>query len=273
MKRILIPTDLSLSYLNLIKYGLQIYKGETCEFILLHIIPTPESTMELLMLPREEDRLEKVSPSFTKTLERIKKSFVVEIDNLILTHMYGESPAKMKNFVEANGIDMILCPVTTRKKDSSDQEDPFSHLFKEVDCPVLYVPETFEVSKLRKVAYVMDLEDDSPLMLDDILVNLTHHYGYHITFMAVFEPGTNPEKLSRVCQKIYLNEKLKNVTCSLHLLQELDMKEGFSSFVEELKVDLLVTGKKKTRLKNIFSRRKQFVPSPKHPKVPLLTFA
>jgi hypothetical protein len=273
MKKILIPTNLTLDYLNLIKYGLQIYKGETCQFILLHVIPSPESTLELLMLPREEDRLEKVNPSFTKTLERIKKSFVVEIENLIVTHIYGESPAKMKNFLEANEIDLILCPVSPRNKATSEEAYDFSALFKKAACPVMYVPESLEVNKFRKIAYVLDLEDTAPLQLDDMLLNLTNRCDYHITFLAVFEPGTQPDKLSRLCQKIYLNDKLKNVACSLHFLQEQDATEGFSSFVEEYKVDLLVTGKRKSEFKDLFSWKKQFTPSPKHQSVPFLTVA
>ena len=60
------------------------------------------------MLPREEDRLEKVNTSFNKTLERIRKAYAVEISNLEVVHLYGDGPLEVRNFIDSKSLDLIL---------------------------------------------------------------------------------------------------------------------------------------------------------------------
>ncbi|TXK51883.1 universal stress protein [Pontibacter qinzhouensis] len=273
MKKIVIPTNLTIQSLNLIKYGLQVLKGEVCQIYLLHLIPLPDSIPELLMLPREEERLEKINTPFNKTLDRIRKSYAVEISSLHVIHLYGDSPIKVQNFIDNNNIDLILSPVSSTTISEKDSYHSFSSLVKDVSCPVLYIPDNAETTDFRKIAYVLDTDDKYTLLLDDLLLNLTSTKNYYVTFLVIFKPGTNMEKLEYVLNKVYMNEKLKGINCSVHLLQENNFTGGVYTFVEEFKVDLLVTGRKKNLFDTIFTRKRISSDVAKHTRVPFLTIS
>ena len=273
MKKIIIPTNLTNQSLNLIKYGIQIMKGETCQIILLHLIPLPDSIPELLMLPREEERLEKINTSFSKALDRIRKSYAVEISSLEVIHLYGDSSLKIRNFIDTKGIDLVLCPVQGGGNTDDNTLDSFTRIAKDISCPVLYIPDNTPAQNFRKITYVLDTDDRYTLLLDDLLLNLTAGNDYYITFLVVFKPGTDMEKLEYVLNKVYLNEKLKQINCSVHLIQENDFTGGVYTFVEEFKADLLVTGRKKSMFGNIFSRKRISSDVAKHTRVPFLTIA
>lgn len=273
MKKIVIPTDLTIQSLNLIKYGLQVMKGHACQIFLVQLIPLPDSITELIMLPREEDRLEKINTPFQKALERIRKSYAVEISHLEVVHLYGDSPLKVRNFIESHGIDLILCPVKESGALGQKGQELFSSLEKEVSCPVLYIPEDTAPSRFRKIVYVLDTDDKYTLLLDDLLLNLTSGTDYYVTFLVVFKPGTNIDKLEYVLNKVYLNEKLKDINCSVHLIQETSISGGVYTFVEEFKADLLVTGRKKSFFSQIFPRKRISSEVAKHTRVPFLTIA
>lgn len=273
MKKIAIPTNLTNQSLNLIKYGLQIMKGETCQIFLLHLIPLPDSIPDLLLLPRGEDRLEKINTSFSKTLERIRKAYAVEISNLEVVHLYGDGPLEIRNFIDSQSLDLILCPVIEKKNNVKNPFESFSNLIKDLSCPVLYIPDNLEAIPFRKIAYVLDTDDKYTLLLDDLLMNLASCDNYYLTFLVVFKPGTNMEKLEYVLNKVYLNEKLKDINCSVHLIQENDFTGGVYTFLEEFKVDLLVTGRKKSLFGNIFTRKRISSEVARHTRVPFLTIA
>lgn len=246
-------------------------KGETCQILLVHLIPLPDSITELIMLPREEEKLEKINTPFQKALDRLQKSYAVEIAELEVVHLYGDSSPKLKNFIDQYAIDLILCPVVESKATKPNSIELFSNLVKDISCPVLYIPNNAEANRFRKIAYVLDTDDKYTLLLHDLLLNLTSRQGNYVTFLVVFKPSTNIDKLQSVLQKVYRNEKLKNINCSVHLIQENDLRDGVCSYVEEFDVDLLVTGLKRNLLDTLFTRQRISSDVTKHTKVPLLT--
>lgn len=271
MKKIVIPTDLKLHSLNLIKYALHLLKGETCQIILVHLIPLPDSITELLMLPREEDRLEKTNISFTKALARLQKSYAIEINSINIAHVYCDSPLHLENFVLKNKIDLVLSPVPLGKVFSEDTMELFNNLVQDVPCPVLYVPEFFEINRFRKIAFIIDLEERQHAMPDRKLVSLLCRNDYHVTFLVVFKPGTHMDTLKPVFDKVYSGSVYSTINCSLHLIQETDITAGVISFVDQFEVDLVVTCRKKSVFDYLtLGKSRRFRDEAIHSKVPYL---
>ena len=273
MKRVLIPTNLEITSLNLIKYGLQVFKGEACEIFLLNIIPLPNSISELLLLPRDEGRLENTSTAFNKAIERIKKAYPVEISSLSVLHWYSDSTAKFNSFVKDNKIDLLLCPVAMQPTRKKVEPPMFQQLAQDAACPVMYVPDSSEQSRLRKIAYVVDLEDKRSQFMNDMLLKLAGTNDFQLTFLIVLKSDADLEKLRFVFQNIYGNEKLKKLNCSVHLIQENDPYDGISSFVDEYQADMLVYGKKKSFFGSLFSSTCIAPDTAKTKKIPFLTIS
>lgn len=246
MKKILIPTDLTLQSLNLVKYALHLLKGETCQIHLVHLLELPDSITELLMLPREKDRLEQVNTTFSNALERLQKSYSIEIDKIHVTHLYCDSSLHLSNYILRNNIDVILSPVPLGKMNVEDKMHLFNNLVQDVPCPVLYIPEFFEINKFKKVAFVVDPDDQGHALPDKKLVNLLCKNEYHVTFLVIFQPGTDLAALKPVFDQVYSSEISKTMNCSLHLIQEQDMTTGVVSFIDQFEVDLVVTSRKKS---------------------------
>ncbi|QMU29507.1 universal stress protein [Adhaeribacter radiodurans] len=273
VKKIVIPTDLTTQSLNLIKYGLEVMQGQTCQIILLQLIPLPDSITDLIMLPREEDKLANIHTPFQKALDRIRKSYAVEISKLDVVPLYGDSTVKIRDFVQDNNIDLILCPVKDSKSSVPNGVELFSSLVTAVSCPVLYIPDDTEASRFRKIAYVLDTDDTYTLLVDELLLNLTSGKDYYVTFLVIFKPGTDILKLEYVLKKVYLNKELKEKNCSVHLIQENDFRGGVYTFVDEFKVDLLVAGRKKKLFSNFFHKKRISSDVAKQTRVPFLTIA
>lgn len=248
-------------------------KGQTCEIILLHFIPLPDSITDLIMLPREEETLALPNTPFHKALERMRKLYAVEISHLEVVPVYGGNPLKIRNFITDYQIDLILCPIMEVRTSDVHNTEPFSSLVKDVSCPVLYIPNEIESIHFRKIVYLLDTDDKYTLLLHDLLLNLTAGTDYYVTFLIIFKPDTTREKLKYALDKVYHNEKLKGINCSVHLLREKDFTGGVYTFVEEFKVDLLITGRKKNLLGNLFTRKRISSEVVKHTKVPFLTIS
>lgn len=248
VKNILIPTDLTLHSLNLIKHALQLLKGEACHIVLLHPVPLPDrnSITELLMLPRDEGLLEKPGAAFKKALDRITKAYAIEINSIEISRVYCDSASQINDFVVSNKIDLVLSTVSRTK--ATDTMSHFNSLVKDVDCPVLYIPEFFEINLFRKIAFVLDTEGKTNSLPDSNLIGLLCRNNYHLTFLLVFRSGANTDKLKHRLDSLYASDDLKKISYSVHLIHERDVTSGVVSFINEFEVDLVVTSKKRSML-------------------------
>ncbi|GAB2466511.1 hypothetical protein GCM10011375_32770 [Hymenobacter qilianensis] len=246
MKKIVIPTELTLYSLNLVKHALTLLKGETCEIILLHHTPLPDSITELLLLPREADKAREPDAEFKKALERLKKSYALEIHSIRVVHLCCDTSLTIKNFVIDNQIDLIMSPVSLTNP--SEAMRHFSSLVQDIPFPVLYIPEFFETTQFRKIAFVLDAEVRTNTLPDKALVDLLCRKDYHVTFLLVFAPGTSTVKLKQALDELYAAPVLQGVEFAVHLQQQRDLTTGVVSFIEEFEVDLVVTCKKRSML-------------------------
>lgn len=272
MKKILIPTDLTLHSLNLIKYALQLLKGETCQILLLHPIPLPDSNSitELLMLPREEGLQKKPGAAFKNALDRIAKAYAIEINSIEISRVYCDSASQISDFVVSNKVDFVLSTVPRTR--ASDTLSHFNSMVKDVPCPVLYIPEFFEINLFRKIAFVLDTEGKTSSLPDNNLISLLCRNNYHLTFLLVFKSGANTDKLKHTLDSIYSSDELKEVSYSIHLIHERDVTRGVVSFIDEFEVDLVVTRKKRSLLDYLWlDRGRSFSDTAINTKVPYLS--
>jgi hypothetical protein len=245
MKKVVIPTDLTLFSLNLIKYALHLIKGEPCQIILVQLIPLSDSITELLTLPREAAAQAETTP-FANALARLQKSYSIEVESIRLVSVYCDSSLHLKDFVRKNKVDLVLStvPVTS----AADDLCLFNKLAKDVSCPVLFIPEFFEINQFRKIAFVLNADEKTTVLPDQTLVNLLCRHDYHFTLVLVSKPGTTAHQLQHALDTVYSSPVLKGVVYSIHLIQEKDVTSGIVSFINEFEVDLVVACKKRSVL-------------------------
>jgi hypothetical protein len=269
MKRIVIPTELTLHSLHLVRHALTLLKGETCEITLLHLTPVPSSITDLLLLPREAEKAREPA-EFRRALERLQKSYALEITRLRVAHLCCDTSLTLQNFLFKHQIDLVLSPVSLTTPSEAMQD--FNRLVQDIPCPVLYIPEFFEPTHFRKIAFVLDVEARPSTLPDQALVDLLCRQDYYVTFLLVFVPGTSTATLKQALDELYAAPVLQGVEFAVHLQQQRDLTSGVVAFIEEFAVDLVVTCKKRSLL-DYLRRGSRVRAKALHTKVPCLSVA
>jgi nucleotide-binding universal stress UspA family protein len=270
MKKIVIPTELTLHSLHLVRHALTLLKGETCEITLLHVTPVPTSITELLLLPRETEKAGEPSADFTQALERLRKSYALEISRLRVAHLCCDSALTLKNFLRKHQIDLVISPVALTPP--SEVMQHFNQLAADLPFPVLYIPEFFEPTRFRKIAFVLDAQARRTTLPDQALVDLLCRQDYYVTFLLVFAPGTSTATLKQALDELYAAPVLQGVEFAVHLQQRRDLTSGVVAFIEEFAMDLVVTCQRRSLLDYLRVGRRVRAKA-LHTKVPCLSVA
>ena len=271
MKKIVIPTELTLHSLHLVRHALTLLKGETCEITLLHLTPVPTSITDLLLLPREAQQAGEPSVEFTQALARLQKSYALEINRIRVAHLCCDSSLTLRNFLVKHQIDLVLSPVALATP--SEAMQLFNELVPHIPFPVLYIPEFFEPTCFRKIAFVLDAQARPATLPDQALVDLLCRQDYYVTFLLVFAPGTSTALLKQTLDELYAAPVLQGVEFAVHLQQRRDLTSGVVAFIEEFAVDLVVTCKKRSVLDYLRAGRRRVRAKTLHTKVPCLSVA
>jgi hypothetical protein len=110
MKQILIPTDFSLSSLDLVEQTAETLNADRMNVILFHVFDMPSGIRDLLFLNKSIHHTNLVSDQFMVKCEALKKRYPFNIHSITLQYVYGDSKSIFKSFLAACGADMIVCP-------------------------------------------------------------------------------------------------------------------------------------------------------------------
>ncbi len=244
MKRILLPTDFSNNSWSAIKYALQLFKNETCTFYLLNTYTPAIYHVEYVLIePAQFGIYDAVKENSLRQLDefetRIKKEFNNPKHSVETIAAFNTLVSEIKEVVEKNKIDYV---VMGTKGATGAKEILFGtntvHVFKNVKCPVLAIPDGFDFEAPHEVLFPTDYKIDyknkhiRPII--DILsfynsrVNILHAtYGYELSE----KQETNRKKLETI---------FKKTTQLFHNVSGQTVAEAIDKFQLKAKVNLLV---------------------------------
>lgn len=244
MKRILLPTDFSNNSWSAIKYALQLFKNETCTFYLINTYTPAIYHVEYVLIePAQFGIYDAVKENSLRQLDefetRIKKEFNNPKHSVETIAAFNTLVSEIKEVVEKNKIDYV---VMGTKGATGAKEILFGtntvHVFKNVKCPVLAIPDGFDFEAPHEVLFPTDYKIDyknkhiRPII--DILsfynsrVNILHAtYGYELSE----KQETNRKKLETI---------LKKTTQLFHNVSGQTVAEAIDKFQLKAKVNLLV---------------------------------
>lgn len=110
MRNVLIPTDFSVASLELADKTAQSLEGESINIILFHAFEIPAFESDLYDIRGKLPYAELVTEGFRNVCKRVKLQHPKTIHSIIIRHLYGSTAAVFRNFVDANDIDLIVCP-------------------------------------------------------------------------------------------------------------------------------------------------------------------
>ncbi|MEO8934832.1 MAG: universal stress protein, partial [Xanthomarina sp.] len=191
MKKILLPTDFSENSWNAISYALHLFKDEQCAFYLLNTYTPIVYHMEYVVLSPSQLGLEDVvKEQALKGLENFEKRISEQFSNpkhsFKSQAVFNTLTSEITDQVKEHQIDYVIMGT---KGATGAKEVLFGsntvHVFKQVKCPVLAVPDSFNFEKLNHILFPTDYEIDYKNKQVKPLVELSEKHQAKINILNV----------------------------------------------------------------------------------------
>lgn len=240
-KKILLPTDFSDNSWNAIVYALKLYKDVACTFYLLNshelYVSTTinltnrlaktikENSIKELKELRSQMQSSNINPDHDFQIISSAKNLLTAIENAVITY----------------SIDLVVMGT----KGATGAKEFFfgSNTVKTIKgmtlCPVLIIPEDFEFTELKQIAFPTDFNHFYGHIALKSIKELANLYNCNVNIVHI----NVEEKLDDI--QTYNMDMLKtyfeNIEHSFHWMPNFTKKsKAITIFIEDLNIDLLV---------------------------------
>lgn len=244
MKRILLPTDFSENAYNAIKYAVQLYKNEVCEFHLLHtytpVIVSAGSmldsysalTLQKVAQDNAQRRLDELEVKISREFPNNNHSFsCLASFNMLI----GE----MRNVIEEQTIDHVI--MGTQGATGAKEVFLGTHTMyaiKKMKCPVLAVPANFTYEPPKEVLFPTDYKLNKTNKYLSMIRELcdTHISRLHILNAYYGTPLTE----TQLDIKAFLDAYFIDNAHLFHITEGTDVLGAVEQFQIKAKINLIV---------------------------------
>lgn len=110
MTNILIPTDFTPASLQLAEKAINALDIKNASIVLFHAFELPTSEYELLSPGRQKPYAALMTDNLRQLCKQFKDQHSKAVSKICFKFMEGSSTRLFRNFVDANEIDLIICP-------------------------------------------------------------------------------------------------------------------------------------------------------------------
>lgn len=242
MNKILLPTDFSENSYNAIKYAVQLFEKEDCEFYLLNTYTPVLYDNEYLTYSSTQPTLTEIYSNkslqgLERVLRRIKRNFKNEKHSFKKISSFNLLSDEIKEQVAENEIDLV---VMGTKGATGAQEILFGthtvHALKKTRCPLLAIPSLYDYKPPKQILFPTDYEADIPKILK-ILRQIADLHASTIHILHVcFGIDLSSEQTSR---KKAVGRAFKNNGQHFYSIAEKSVTRAIYDFQEDNEVDML----------------------------------
>lgn len=244
MKNVLLPTDFSDNSWNAIKYAIQLYKDETCNFTLLNTFTPIIYEVEYLQSSAPQMHVIEIAKEASeKRLKSLLKIIKTEFN--YPNHTYSQISAfniltaEIDQLYEGGVMDMIIMGTTgaTGLKEVLFGSNTI-HVLKNAKCPVIAVPADFTFETPHDILFPTDYEIDYQKSHVEAILNISNMYNMRVNILHVlYDTGLTDLQLKH---KSKLEAFFKKVAHLFHEVKNQNIPEAISKFQLKTKVNLLV---------------------------------
>lgn len=259
MKKILLPTDFSENAYNAINYAIELYKGEPCEFFILHSYYLPGySENNLLSLVPTDEKLKEVKERAEKKMETLK--VLVRFNDFNNNHklhflnVFGSFNTVLKNSVEMEDIKLIIMGTRGETDDRNAilGSNAVNAMEKIRNCPVLTIPGDFIFKDLNEIVFPTSFKIHYKENELATLIEISQLTNSPIRILHV----KKDRKLSKEQEenKVLLNQILEATSFTHHELFNLNLQEGVRCFAQSRASEMIAfINKKHSFFGSVFS--------------------
>ena len=244
MKKIVLPTDFSITAMNAIKYAVKLFENDLCRFYILHayqqevyesdVLITKENLNEVTKTANNNSQinLKKILKQIKKLSPNSKHTYKIMSANNILVHAVDE-------VVEERDIDIVI--MGTHGKTDNSKLTFGSHtlqVLKFVKCPVLVIPKNYTYTKPKELVFSTDFSIPYQQRELQFLSEIASEYQTQIDVLYVSE--MKKMSLREEKNKHFIEESFKNNKTAFITVAGKNIEKTISTYIKNHHTDLLV---------------------------------
>lgn len=274
MRKIVIPSDFSENAFNALKFAVELFRYERCEFYVLHAyadeVYNNEGVLTQEFLDEFKETTRKNSDEELKKIcERIKENFHNPRHRFHTISAFGMLIDEVNDLAERENADIII--TSTRGK-SNDRKITFGsntlQIIKYVQCPVLSIPESYEFSDLKKILFPTNYLLPYQKRELKLVGELARSFGteIHMLYVSRFPIDSFRQKDNQQA----IQDQFYDVKMEYHQVADKEKTEAILDTIDELDIDLLIlVNSRHSYLENILYKS-TLDKIGLHPKIPFL---
>lgn len=258
-KRILIPTDFSKNAYSAIKYAIELYKREYCEFFIMHSYYLPGYSKENLLSPEPSDKkLNEVKAKAEKEMEKVKVQVRFNDDNtnhkLHFSNEFGSFLDVLNKTVEKEDIELIIMGTRgeTDNKNTILGSNAINVMEKIRNCPVMAIPGHVMYKDPNEIVFPTSFNTHYKEKELATLVEISRLTNAPIRILHVEkETGLDQKQKDN---KNLLERILDSTNFTHHTLYNVDLKDGVRCFAQSRESEMIAfVNKKHNFFESVFS--------------------
>lgn len=274
-KRILIPTDFSLNAFNAIKYAMELFKKEDCEFFILHTHYLSGYSKENLLYPEPTDaEKNKVLLNSDKKIEQLQVQMSrFEINDNHTFHYsneFGPFLEVMQRTVEDKDIELVIMGTRgqTDNKTVILGSNSVNIMEKIRHCPVIAIPSNVIYKNPNEIVFPTSYRSHYQQNELQTMVDVARLTNAPIRILHIQKEKNLTE--NQLKNKTLLETIIGEAEFTHHTLYDIDLKDGVRCFVQSRASEMIAfVNKKHNFFGSIFSNP-MVRELGKHANVPLL---
>ena len=244
MKKILLPTDFSDNSWNAIKYALQLFKDQECNFVLLNTYTPIIYQFEYLQSSSAQFGLvDTLKESSKKGLDELQKNILSEFNNPkhVFTKIssFNSLTTEIDDLYTNNVMDII---VMGTKGASGVTGVLFGsntiHVIKNAKCPVMAIPSDFSFETPHEILFPTDYEIEYQAKHLKPIIEIAQNHISRVNIMHVYTGNDLTEAQQK--NKSILETSIKNVAHLFHDIKNQNVPEAITNFQLKARINLLV---------------------------------
>ncbi len=260
-KRILISTDFSKNALNAVRYALDLYKDQTCDFHFLNVYQVDGYNLDnAMMVPEPGERaFESAKKQSEEQFEKLMTILRLHPDNPKHTYhtisTFNSLLEASKNVIAKKDIDIVVMGTkgATASRTVIFGSNTINMMEKITECPVLAVPDEVRFSPPKEIVFPTDYKTPFKRREINYLIEIGKMHGTFIRVLHIMEDDDLSKKQQD--NKALLESILEKTDHSFHTLSAIKVQTGINTFIESRGSDMVAfINRKHSFFGSIFSR-------------------
>ncbi|MFX0557914.1 universal stress protein [Maribacter sp. CXY002] len=243
-KRILIPTDFSKNALNAIRYAMDLYKKQRCEFYLLNVFQVDGYSTDSLIIPEPGNTLyesakKEAEEGFAKLMDMLKLHPENPNHTFYTNIKYNFLSEAIKDLIAKKDIDLLVMGTkgATGAKGVIFGSNTVNAMEKIRECPVLAIPEDIRFSPPKEIVFPTNYKASFKRKELHYLTEVAKLHDASIRVLYVSKNQELNEK--QEVNKQLLDDIFEDIKHSFHVITNKDISDGIISFVESRDSDMI----------------------------------